>query len=131
MKTKNPLILKFIPPRNTVKNDDTSSKDFSSNKQQLRDDSPLSRTRKKNIAPILDTGSYTLSMFQQIGTPTFTMPHSAMAQVLAPTAHVEKSSSIIATGQSYVISMQLRMTSLTKSPKSIFSIVITIFPSTV
>ena len=50
---------------------------------------------------------------------------------LTPTAHVGKLNSITATGQSYVISMQLKMTSLTKSPKSIFSIVITMYPSTV
>jgi len=43
---------------------------------------------------------------------------------LTPTAHVEKSNCIIATVQSYVISMQCRMASLTKSPKSTFSIVI-------
>jgi hypothetical protein len=57
--------------------------DFSSNIQMLPvDDFWLSRTGKKNIGPIIDTGSYTLSMFQQIGTPTFTMPHSAASQVL-------------------------------------------------
>ena len=50
---------------------------------------------------------------------------------LTPSAHVEKLNSTIATGQLYAISMQLKMASLTKSPKSIFSIVITMFPSTV
>ena len=65
-------------------------------------------------------------MFQQIGTPTFTMPHSAAAWVL-DTNYTRRKIEF----QSYVISMQLRMASLTKSPKSTFSIVITMFPSTV
>ena len=64
------------------KNDEISLIGFSSNNQQLPNDSRLTTTGQTNTGPIIDTGSHTLSMFQQIGTPTFTMPHSAAAQVL-------------------------------------------------
>ena len=64
------------------KNDESSSLGFSSSKQQLPNDSRLATTGRSETDPVLDTGSKTLSMFQQIGTPTFTMPHSAAAQVL-------------------------------------------------
>ncbi len=113
------------------KNDEMSSIDFTSSRQQLPNDSPLATTGRSKSDPVIDTGSNTLSVFQQIGIPTFTMPHSAAAQVLDTNCTRRKMNSITATGQSYVISMQLKMTSLTKSPKSIFSIVITMYPSTV
>jgi hypothetical protein len=64
------------------KNDETSLIDFSSNKQHLPNNSQLTTTGQTNAGPVIDTGSHILSMFQQIGTPTFTMPHSAAAQVL-------------------------------------------------
>ena len=64
------------------KNDESSLLDFSSSKQQLPNDSRLAMTGRWETDPVLDTGSNTLSMFQQIGTPTFTMTHSATAQVL-------------------------------------------------
>ncbi len=68
--------------KENCKNDEILSIDFSSNKQQLPNDSRLTTTGQTNTGPVIDTGSHTLSMFQQIGTPTFTMPHSATAQVL-------------------------------------------------
>ena len=56
------------------------------------------------------------SMFQQISTPMFTMPHSATARVLDTNCTCRKIEFHNSNGQLYVTYMQLRMANLTKSP---------------
>ena len=145
MKSKNPVLLKFIlprnkliPPRNKFIPSRNAVKTMSRRRYisaQVNNSSPttldLLRPDDRRLTPflILDPTlclCFSKSVYQLLLCLTLLQHKSS-----TPTVHVGKLNSITATGQSYVISMQLKMTSPTKSHKSIFSIVITMSPSTV